>query len=177
MRSSDFHVVFSCSDLQRPILRQKFAVTESTMWRRRKRAKAKSKSSVVSVDAVLGFVVLHNWLGKQLLHTHQRASSTRVKNVWVKKCEDPLLYPELTPPMVGKLMQSYGRFMSQQLMPFYTISVSVCIDLFPAAGVEIKMDSWMGVTLKPRQGGLWFMKLMSGYWGHMSLQSNMITIY
>lgn len=35
-------------------------------------------------------------------------------------------------------------------MPFHMISMSVYIDLFSAAGVEIRMDSWIVVTLKPR---------------------------
>jgi len=30
----------------------------------------------------------------------------------------------------------------------------VYIDLFSAAWVEIKMDSWFGATLKPKHGGL-----------------------
>lgn len=35
-------------------------------------------------------------------------------------------------------------------MPFYKISMSVYIDLFSAAGLEIKIDFWVCVTLKPQ---------------------------
>lgn len=59
-------------------------------------------------------------------------------------------------------------------MPFYTIRMSAYIDLFCAAGVEIQMDSWIGLTLDPRYGGLWFLKLTLGY---MSLKPDMITDY
>lgn len=124
-----FMLLFSCSDLQRPILRHKLVVTESTMWQRRKRAKMKSKSAV-SVDAVLGFVVLYNWLGKQLFLIHQRASSTRLKNVWGKKHTDPFLYPEFTLPVVRKKMQSYGRFMSHQPMQIYEQATNALLHIY-----------------------------------------------
>lgn len=117
-----FMSVHSCLDLQRPILRHKLAVTDLTMWQRGKRAKIKSKSAV-SENAVLGFVVLYNWLGKQLLLTHQRANHTRVKNVW-KRSKDLFLYPDLTWQGIEKECSS-NRLMTHQLMLFYMINTSV----------------------------------------------------
>lgn len=83
----NFTLVLSCSHLQRLIWRHKLSVTDSTMWQGGKSAKIKSKSAV-SVEAVLGFVVLYNRPGKQLLLIHQRLSHTRVKNLWAQTCAD-----------------------------------------------------------------------------------------
>lgn len=86
---------------------------------------------------VMGFVVLYNLQhkGKECLTEGVRGSVSLSLTYLANG---------------GKMKQSEGRFMNQQPMPFCTITVSAYIDLFSAAGYEIKTYSWICVTLTPR---------------------------